>query len=228
MVGLFATVIEVCDSKTTVSEKRTYGKLQAEKGLVLVSYHVATDLFQKGNFPGTNPAPDGYSVASSDLQRIEAGGEGSSGVELHHGECSSLNTPTFPPAPTDFQQRWRPARRVQRLYRFRQVHRRCIPKGTGRTLHAALRDEEFSGVGRAPIPGAAGIMVHRGPTAVHGRGIAFGRSATVKLRFVVIYFLSLMLVLVLPGWGQSSAGQDSATTPKSGHTTKKARGQERR
>ena len=45
-----------------------------------------------------------------------------------------------------------------------------------------------------------------------------------RLRLLVIYFLSLMFALVLPGWGQSSAGQDSTTTPKSAHTKKKARG----
>jgi hypothetical protein len=46
----------------------------------------------------------------------------------------------------------------------------------------------------------------------------------VRLRFLVIYSLPLMFALVLPGWGQSSARQDSATTPKSAHTKKKARG----
>jgi hypothetical protein len=40
-------------------------------------------------------------------------------------------------------------------------------------------------------------------------------------RFVGICSLSLMLALVLPGWGQSSADQDSTTTPKSAHTKKK-------
>jgi hypothetical protein len=43
----------------------------------------------------------------------------------------------------------------------------------------------------------------------------------VRSRFVVIGFISLMLALVLPARGQSSAGQDSTTTPKSAHAEKK-------
>jgi hypothetical protein len=46
----------------------------------------------------------------------------------------------------------------------------------------------------------------------------------VRLRFVVIYSLSLMLALVFPPWGQSSVGQDSTATQRNAHTKKKARG----
>jgi hypothetical protein len=64
----------------------------------------------------------------------------------------------------------------------------------------------------------------RGSTAIGGCGIVFGRSATVRPRFVVLCSLSLVFALVLPCWGQSSADEDSTTSAKSVHHKKKASG----
>jgi hypothetical protein len=105
---------------------------------------------------------------------------------------------------------------------FSQVHRQCIARGTGRAPYVALRGRGVLERLRGTPAEAASIILHQGTTAVHGRGIAFGRRATVRFRFVVICSLSLILALALPGWGQSSVGQDSTLTPKSAHTKKKA------
>jgi hypothetical protein len=89
-------------------------------------------------------------------------------------------------------------------------------------LPGAIPPARFSRPALEPI--RSGGHHTLGATAVHGRGITFGRSATVRPKSVVFCSSSLMLALVLPGWGQSSADQDTTTTPKSAHTKKKGSG----